>query len=229
MSWAWSESGAEEPPAGDGWLAPVELAVLSPAATAPRRADWRRGRFTAKRALAAWLGLPQDVERWSALTVLPDRDGAPVPRYRGQPLALSLSLSHRDGRALAVVGRAGVEVGCDLERIEPRSAAFVADYLTGAERAAWSAAAGAERDLVANRIWSAKESVLKLARRGLRVDPLEIDVAFDGAGQVAGWRPFTARWAPLGECGGWWRRQDDFLLTLVADPSQPPPRPLAAS
>jgi len=229
VSWAWLESGAEQPPPGDAWLAPAELAALSPAATAARRADWRRGRWTAKRALAAWLGLPQDVARWAALTVLPDRDGAPVPRYRGQPLPLSLSLSHRDGHALAVVGRAGVEVGCDLERIEPRSAAFVADYLTGAERAAWSGASGAERDLVANRIWSAKESVLKLARRGLRVDPLEIDVAFDGAARGTAWQPFTARWAPLGECGGWWRRQDERLITVVSRPAQAPPRPLTAS
>jgi 4'-phosphopantetheinyl transferase len=229
VSWGWLEVAAEEVPAGEAWLSEAELRVLGPAATPPRRADWRLGRWTAKRAVAAWLGLPQDLERWSALAILPDRDGAPVPRYRERPIGLSLSLSHRAGHALAVVGAAGVEVGCDLERIEPRSAAFVADYLTRAERAHWAASRSDERDALANRVWSAKESVLKLARRGLRVDPREVEVRFAIDGRTAGWRPLSARWAPLGECGGWWRQQDDRILTLVARPAQAPPRSLGAA
>ncbi len=58
MTWGWLEGRAVEVPAGDGWLAESEKRQLGPGATPARRADWRLGRWTAKRALAAWLGLP---------------------------------------------------------------------------------------------------------------------------------------------------------------------------
>lgn len=48
---------------------------------------------------------------------------------------MTVSLSHRAGLALCTVAPAGVALGCDLEPVEPRSDAFVADYLTPAERA----------------------------------------------------------------------------------------------
>jgi 4'-phosphopantetheinyl transferase len=226
VSWGWLEGRADEVPAGDAWLAEAERGLLGPGATAPRRADWRLGRWTAKRALAAWLGLPAGVETWSALAVVPAPDGAPVPRYRGQPLRVSLSLSHRAGWSIAAVGAPGIEVGCDVERIEPRSAGFVDDYLTGSERALWVAQQGGDRDALVNRIWSAKESVLKLARRGLRVDPREVEIRFSPAGPSQGWRAFSAHWAPLGDCRGWWRSQDERIFTLVSHPELAPPRPL---
>ena len=227
MSWAWLEGRAAEVPGGDAWLAESEKALLGSAATAARRADWRLGRWTAKRALAAWLGLPAAAAPWSALAILPDAGGAPTARYRGQPLRVSLSLSHRSGCAFVVVSGTGIEVGCDLERIEARTPAFVADYLTGAERALWSAQSGAERDALANRIWSAKESVLKLARRGLRVDPREVEVRFGSEPPRLGWRPFAAHWAPVGECAGWWKVEDEMTRTAVSRPGLPPPRQLA--
>lgn len=229
MTWGWLEGRAADVPAGDAWLAEAEKGLLGPAAVPARRSDWRLGRWTAKRALAGYLGLPATAATWPALAILPDAAGAPLATYRSQPLRVSLSISHRAERALAVVGAAGVEVGCDLERIEARSPAFVADFLTGAERQLWAAHTGAERDAVANRIWSAKESVLKLARRGLRVDPREVEIRFGTDGPRCGWRSFTADWAPVGDCAGWWRSEDDLIYTMVSRPSLPPPRALSGT
>lgn len=226
MTWGWLEGRAAEVPAGDGWLAEPEKRQLGPGATPARRADWRLGRWTAKRALAAWLGLPTSAATWPALAVQPDANGAPEARYRDQALRVSLSLSHRDGRALVVVGAAGIELGCDLEKVEARSPAFVADFLTESEQRLWAAHAAAERDALANRIWSAKESVLKLARRGLRVDPREVEIRFESDPPRQGWRAFTADWAPVGDCAGWWRIEEERIYTVVSRPGLAPPRPL---
>lgn len=229
MTWGWLDGHAAGVPAGDAWIAETEKELLGAAAVPSRRNDWRLGRWTAKRALASYLGLPAIAATWPALAILPDAAGAPLAHYRSQPLRVSLSISHRGERALAVVGAAGVEVGCDLELVEARSPAFVADFLTGAERQLWAAHSGAERDAVANRIWSAKESVLKLARRGLRVDPREVEVRFGNDGPRCGWRSFAADWAPVGSCAGWWKLEDDLIYTMVSRPSLPPPRPLSAT
>ena len=76
-------------------------------------------------------------------------------------------------------------LGCDLELVEPRSDRFVADYLTAAEQQL-VLGAGPERDLVANLIWSAKESALKVLRVGLRRDTRSVEVTLDGWGAVTG-------------------------------------------
>jgi len=47
---------AAEVPADDTWLAPSEEAFQRRLHIPHRRADWRLGRWAAKRALAAWLG-----------------------------------------------------------------------------------------------------------------------------------------------------------------------------
>ncbi|MGZ6641917.1 MAG: hypothetical protein ACXVFT_08780 [Solirubrobacteraceae bacterium] len=65
---------------------------------AKRRDDWRLGRWTAKAAVAAWLGV--GAER---IEVLAAADGAPDAWLDGAPVPVSLSLSHRAGRALAAV------------------------------------------------------------------------------------------------------------------------------
>ena len=78
---------------------------------------------------------------------------APVPR--------SISLGDRAGFGLCALAGPGVRLGCDLERVERRSEAFVADYFTECERALWLRAPRAERSRLANLVWSAKESAVK--------------------------------------------------------------------
>ncbi len=206
-----------EVPAGNGWLTAAERQWFSDRRAAKRVSDWRLGRWTAKAAIGAYLErrpqpLPADIE------VLAASDGAPVAFAAGRPLPLSLSLSHSHHRALCVVAAAGAALGCDLERIEPRSRAFVADYFTGAERAALTAVDAADRDLLTNLIWSAKESALKALRQGLRVDTRSVEVLVSappgrtwGRLEVicqGGGRSLTGRWTRL----------DDLLATIVCRP-----------
>lgn len=222
------------PPDGDGWLAAAEREHLAQLAAAPRRRDWRLGRWAAKAALGAALEQsgeqaagPADLAR---LAVLAADDGAPLACLDGSPMPLCLSLSHRGGLAACTVAPAGTAVGCDLELVEPRSAGFVADYLTAAERATVAAAAGAgEAAQVANLIWSAKESALKALRVGLTRDTRSVEVSLmdppGGAAGADGWHRMQARdLAGDRIFTGWWRRIGSAaVLTLVVSPAAPDP------
>jgi len=97
----------------------------------------------------------------------------------------------------------------DLEAVEPRSDAFVRDYFTRSEIAA---VAAGERNLLANLIWSAKESALKALGVGLTLDTREVEVEL-APGSGTGWRAFQVHGAA--EWGGWWRSDGAHILTLV--------------
>jgi len=58
----WLEQTEADVPAEDDWLSEREAVRLGRMRIPKRRADWRLGRWTAKRALAACLKLPGDTE-----------------------------------------------------------------------------------------------------------------------------------------------------------------------
>lgn len=221
----WLEQAAAEVPAGDDWLAPAERARLAALLAPARRADWRLGRWTAKRAVAAWL--PGGRPPWATIEVRAAADGAPEVLVEGCPAPLAISLSHRAGRAACVVGPAGTALGCDLELVERRSDAFVADYLTAPERAAVQAAAADDRPLLVAVVWSAKESALKALRAGLRLDTRWVAVDPPAAAEPGRWHPLTVRHPATGRSfHGWWRHGAGRVLTMLAAPAPAPPRPL---
>ncbi len=142
----------------------------------------------------------------------------------GQRAARGVSLSDRAGCAVCLVTAEPADVGCDIEIVEPRSAAFVRDYLTERE-ARFVEAAGEARDMAANLFWSAKESALKVLRTGLRRDTRSVEVT------VADLRPPEFTWSPLEVrtvegpvFPGWWRRSGPFLFTVCARGDGPGPR-----
>ena len=121
-------------------------------------------------------------------------DGAPVPQVRGEALGRRISLSDRAGWAVCVVSPDHVEVGCDLELVEPRSWAFVARLLHpgGAGRSPrhdqrGRLAAGDEPDLVGQ-----GERALKVLRTGLRRDTRSVEVTL-GEGDGRSWTPLVVR------------------------------------
>src|SRR4051812_11875922 len=109
MMW-WLTRSLADVPISDAWLGTTERAVLARLQVDKRRSDWRAGRWAAKAAVAAFLEIhPGRVE------IVAGPSGAPVARLDGSPATVELSLSHRGGRALAVVAPRGPPVGCDLE------------------------------------------------------------------------------------------------------------------
>ena len=210
-------------PPVDTWLAAEERATLAGLRVSKRRTEWRLGRWVAKHAVAAWLGLGPLNGVLTTIVLRPDPHGAPDVLVDGVPGLVAVTLSHRAGWALAAVGPPAAALGCDLESVEPRSPAFLADYLTDAEQilVAAAGASGARRMAV---VWAGKESALKAVREGLRRDTRDVEVALPPGGPRRGWWPVAAH---LAGCGptfhGWWRPQHDLVLCVLSDPMGEPP------
>ena len=223
MAPAWLTRCTADVPPGDGWLGARERAVLAGLRVPKRREDWRLGRWTAKAAVAARLGaVPARIE------ILAAPDGAPEAWLDGLRAPVSVSLSHRAGRAVAAVASARHSVGCDLELVEPRSPAFVREWLAPREQALVARRDGAERDVLANLLWSAREAAAKVRREGLRLDVRRAEVELDAAGG-GDWHRFSVRWgddAPV--TSGWWRSEPGWVLTIAGGPNLQPPSRLSA-
>ncbi len=216
----WLTRSLVEVPAGEAWLGPLERAALAGLVIEKRRADWRLGRSTAKAAVATFLGVdPGRVE------VVAAPSGAPVARLDGARAALELSLSHRAGRALAVLASPGTGVGCDLELVEPRSAAFVEQWLAPTEQALVRGVPRGAQARMANLIWSAKEAAAKARGEGLRLDVRQAEVTLgEPNGKRGGWGPLRVRWGDGSSAhDGWFRHEPTWVMTVVGGDGGSPP------
>ena len=176
MNVYWLEQTEADVPAENDWLSAMETVCLNSMRFAKRRNDWRLGRWTAKCALSLTLNVPAHVQALKKIEIRPAPSGAPEVFFDNQPAAVTISLSHRSGIAACAVAISGVEIGCDLEIVEPRSDAFVADYFTIEEQALVARASAADRDRILALLWSGKESALKALRAGLRLDTRSVIV-----------------------------------------------------
>jgi 4'-phosphopantetheinyl transferase len=198
-------------PAHDGWLSARERAVLA-GLTVPKRArDWRLGRWVAKHLAGEVLGAAG-----VGIEVLAAADGAPELHVAGRVAPCSLSISHSAGLAMAALGPTDPPVGCDLERVEPRSDAFIDSYLTPSEAHRVRAASPERRPLLANATWCAKECVLKASRDGLRRDTrsVEIELVTEPDPDDVAWRRFRGRLAGA-DYHGLWRAREGWVQAVA--------------
>jgi 4'-phosphopantetheinyl transferase len=215
----------DDAPAHDEWLSPVEAGYLARLRFPKRRSEFRLGRWTAKAAIARHLGLEPSLEQLRRVVVDRAPDGAPAPLLDGRPAEVCITMTDRADQAVCLVGPPGTALGCDLELVEPRSPAFVQDYLTPAEQAlVLQAPDGDARALLANLVWCGKESALKVLRTGLRRDTRSVEVVLPAGAAVDGWAPMTVRSREGGSFPGWWQRFGSFVLTVAATQPLAPPR-----
>ena len=204
-------------PEGLDWLSQAEHRHLATLRVPKRRTDWLLGRWVAKQAVLLSRETELTRPRLSALEIWPTAAGKPQVFQGGGLLPIAISLSHSAGGALGAVFAAG-SVGCDLEWIEERSAAFVEDYFTLEEQDLITSFEGQRRALMANGLWSAKESVLKLLGLGLRIDTQTIAIEVSGPPNHLEWRRLSAfRSTETGEIKGWWRIRDNWVLTVFSE------------
>lgn len=227
----WLEQTEGDVPIGDDWLSESELSRLDSLRFPKRRADWRLGRWTAKRAMAAALSLPDDNRALANIIVTAAATGEPEVTFAGGGPAVTISISHRDGRASCAIARGTVALGCDLELVEPKSDGFIADYFTPEEQELVARTNAAARPLLASLLWSAKESALKALHVGLRADTRSVIVdpsELYGA-EMPGidWHPLRIHCAETLNFHGWWHCSEGFLRTVVATPA--PLRPIDLS
>ena len=223
----WLALGEDALPVGERWLAPGEAAILAGLRFTKRRTEYLLRRLVAKLAVASVTGQATDPDTLARIEVRNAPSGAPYVVVDGDPLGVGVSISDRAGWAVCVTSPTdAAAVGCDLELVEPRTSGFVSDFLTAAEQRLVAASpAGDERDAVANLIWSAKESALKVLGTGLRRDTRSLEVVLDGPTE-GGWGALTVRAIEGKLFPGWWRRDGHFVLTLAAEVATSPPVPL---
>ena len=239
----WLEQSEADLPAGNDWLSASERASLNAMRFPKRRADWRLGRWTAKRALSIYLSMLGDRQALTDIEIRPAPSGAPEAFVANRPASAAISLSHCNGNALCAVAPFGTALGCDLELVEPRSDAFVADYFTVEEQELVAQASAANSSWLPTLLWSAKESALKALHEGLRLDTRSVTVSLpEGTATLkaneetraanpdsalghscSGWRPLELRCTSGEVFRGWWQRTGRLLRTVVAapDPSSP--------
>jgi 4'-phosphopantetheinyl transferase len=215
-------AGCHEVPAHHEWLTPAEAERIESFRYPKRRLETRLSRWTAKQAVGRAMNLPvADAVDLRAVSIRNAADGAPEAFIDGDPAPVSISMTDRADWSVCIVAASSVAVGCDLELVEPRSATFVTDYFTPAEQRAVAADPG-HHDLLANTIWSAKESALKVLRTGLRRDTRSVEVRLD-FDQAGGWAEVEVRSVEGAVFPGWWCRFDEFVLTCAATSVMPPP------
>jgi phosphopantetheinyl transferase len=165
----------EHKSADEHWFTPKERAKHK-AFPAPKRADeWRAGRLAVKKAvLETHPGLsPLDVEIHAD-----EGSGRPRLVVGGQESALWVSITHRDGLAVAAISPA--PVGIDLETIEDRARSFLEESFSVAELKALLDAADPRVDAAC--MWAAKEAAFKRAGVGLKAELKAHQVTADAAG-----------------------------------------------
>jgi 4'-phosphopantetheinyl transferase len=227
VSLSWLSQGMAEVPADDAWLSSREAAWVARMRFPKRRSEFRLGRWTAKLALALYLKRDASVGVLQSIEIDRAPDGAPAPIVDGRPADAYVTMTDRADQAVCLVGPPGTALGCDLELVEPRSNAFVGDFLTAAEQRLVAAARGDDaRDLLANLVWCGKESALKVLRTGLRRDTRSVEVSLPDGAKVDGWAPMTVRAVEGTVFPGWWQRFGAFVLTVAATEPFAPPHPL---
>mgnify|MGYP001817509617 CR=1 FL=1 len=227
----WHAIGMDDVPADDDWLDEYERARFSTMVYPKRLSESRLGRWTAKATIARAFGMDQTRVEMARIAVRNAPDGAPELTIDGASVDAVIAMTDRSDWAVCAIRRGRERIGCDLEVVEPRSPAFVDDYFTPAER---EVVAHGDHDLLANLIWSAKESALKVLRTGLRRDTRTVEVTL-GDARDGGWQAFTVEDAEGDPQWGWWIRHGAFVLTVAcAVPTDVPvalvhPSPLASA
>lgn len=231
----WLEQDEADMFSGEGWFGAKEVLLLDRMRLAKRRADWKLGRWTAKRAVATYLNIPGNPSDLAEVEILPAPSGLPQVWIAHQLAPVAISISHSFGRAVCAVASSSAALGCDLELIEPRSESFVMDYFATEERALISRVLSKDRALFVTLLWSAKESALKTLGMGLRLDTrcVVVDLVEEAYSsdrkepvelfRASPWQQLKVHSADGQGFVGWWQSIDDFVRTIVAAPAPSPP------
>ena len=214
------EQNFSDVPENDDWLCDGEREVLAGLRFPKRRNDWRLGRWTAKKAISAFLCPSTDTDL-SLFEIRAAADGAPEVFIRNEPARAAISISHAGGRSFCAAGTPGTALGCDIEQIEPRGELLAVDYFTPNEIESVQSAAPENKVLIINLIWSAKESVLKALRDGLRRDTRDVSIKLELSApddHENGWRSWTGACLQSSrEFHGRWREDSRFVYTVTYD------------
>lgn len=182
-----------------------------------RRSEWLLGRLTAKELIVKCVPGMETVP-FDQITIANDPAGAPYVCTADKILPVQLSISHREGCAVAAVNLdAGISLGIDLEWVEDHPLSFYEDFFTADEVRALGEYAAQQLAWAGSLMWSAKEAVLKALGQGLSVDTRTVEVFRIGEKPADGWGDVELRVANINKerWFGFWRNQGQHVLTLA--------------
>jgi phosphopantetheinyl transferase len=144
-------------------LTRTELDEFRRFAVEKRRVEWLAGRLATRSAYVRFSGGAGAEGSGERLSVLNDAHRAPF--LSGRP-DLRLSISHSHEYAVAVI--APFPIGIDIEKIEPRPSALIDYFFSGDEMELIrrNSLRAEETDTLITMLWSRKEAVSKVVRRG---------------------------------------------------------------
>jgi len=190
-----------------------------------RKREWLASRTAVKKLIRKALPSRSTLED-QRIETIKDVTGVPHVEIDGTQVEGQLSLSHSQGKVLCAYSPLDISLGVDIERIEARSPEFVEDYFTENEIRQVTRAADARQAFLATLVWSAKEAVLKALSLGLNLDTRSIEIRVDEATESS-----TQEWQSLQISGRlnetsslhvYWRREDEFVLTLCSSDDSAP-------
>ena len=211
----WLEQRQDDLPEINHWLSAREMSVLNSLVFLKRKADWRLGRWTAKCAFAHIHRIPITPHVLAQIEIRAAASGAPQLFILARPEPVTISISHRSESAICAITASETMLGCDLEQIEPHTAAFLADYFTPAEQALIDCAPVQDHPRLTTLLWSAKESTLKALQLGLRADTRSVQIQLP-RWEMNGWCPLNAQTAAGDGFQGWWCEENGMIRTIVA-------------
>ncbi len=218
---SWLAARQEELPRGEAWLTEAEREVLSRLRVPKRRGDWLLGRWVAKRALV----LAGEAETGRATS--PSSRPPPAPPRRSSSAAPPASRSPSRTATASPSRRSGRPASASAStsrRSRSAPAGFLGDWFTPAEQAFVAGAGAGEAALAATLVWSAKESVMKALREGLRIPPKAVEVAprpRPGRRALAPLRRARTRRRTPGRAGGGRRRASSSASWRAPPPDRP--------
>ena len=150
-------------PKAEDFLTPFELKRYKQFTVEKRAREWLAGRYALKKLATEFFNLPL-----KKMQVKNDKSGVPVLQAEGGN-HLTVSISHSGEYAAAAISMIGGLIGVDVEKIEPRSEAWVKEYFDKEEILALEPAYLTE-------LWAKKEAVLKLLKIGLTVPATDVKI-----------------------------------------------------
>jgi 4'-phosphopantetheinyl transferase len=216
MNVFWLTQTSTQIPPNDDWLSAEERNISAGLRFPKRRNDWRLGRWTAKQAIQAYNQAKRDSALWS-LEIRSAADGSPEAFEKGEPAGIAISISHSRDRSLCVVAAPSLALGCDLEFIEPREENFTEDYFTPEELCS-ILQVPVEKALRTTLMWSAKESALKVLRKGLSRDTRSVVIRPEFNRPQESWDNWTGICLESSRIFyGWWRTCEGYMYTIGSD------------
>lgn len=152
------------PPAGE-FLSARERTFFETFKFPKRLNEWAGGRLALKRLASAETGLP-DLKQ---IEVLPQESGKPLLLAEGKPVPFAYSITHGNGYAAAAVSREDRFLGIDLEKTEPRIAAWADSFFHPSELTS-------RDDEFLTLLWTQKEALVKLLGTGLSLNSFDVRV-----------------------------------------------------